>query len=618
MEGPYVIEAELGRGGKGSVYRATDTRNGQTVALRCVDLMGVDVSPAQFRQKLRQEAAKAMELDHPHIIRILDVGEQYTVIYIAMTLTEGVSLGWMFRQGRQFPFDEAQSLARALIGAVAYAHNKGVQHGDLKPGNLLVDNRGSLRIADYGVLSLPVAGMGQPRAASQMPRYASPEQLLNQPTDLSSDVFSLGAILYELFAGRPAFGVNPAISLFDLMQEIIATQPPPPSAINPMLPKALDSLIMSMLERRPENRPRTAAEVLPLLETALAAGSQARDEAEALPKAPSTPAAPEEAFFDLGHEQAPSAPALPTKVAGAGAEASFEAELLEDIARFSHQTDSRLQEALAKETGARPTRAGSPPGLVRPSPALPAQQNPAESIAEKNVSTHTSSLTQSHFLAELAREAERIAPASKENFSAPRLDPEATRAQVDQAMRQVLSYVRELRNQLNIIRPPVPREYNLVGALKLSELRWADSDVNFEYATQLGGKQSLAFVRLRFSLTGPQTLLVKRDGLGVDQMQRHLFDAGMEFDTDEVRNDRGQVERAVFKVNPVVRVRVEILPSYTDGQIIIKGRHVDRFGSTEYRVPAQVMDTKLLDDFSKLLLARPNRMHVWSRPPVRT
>jgi predicted Ser/Thr protein kinase len=210
--GRYPIEAELGRGAMGVVYRSTHPRLEIPVAIKV--LAEQYSSDTSFRQRFHREAATVAALNHPGIVRVYDFDEDGPVLFIVMEWVEGRSMrSWLDEYGR-FSVDVSVDLVQQLLSAVGVAHDYGIVHRDLKPDNILISNRGKTKILDFGISKL-IDDKHRLTATGSMvgtPAYMAPEQVKGEQVDASSDIYSLGMILYELLHGEPPFtGQLPAV-----------------------------------------------------------------------------------------------------------------------------------------------------------------------------------------------------------------------------------------------------------------------------------------------------------------------------------------------------------------------------------------------------------------------
>jgi TolB-like protein/Flp pilus assembly protein TadD/predicted Ser/Thr protein kinase len=297
MVSHYRILEKLGEGGMGEVFVAEDTRLGRKVALKFL--------PASFSRDLiaverfRREARAASALNHPNICTVYDIGEHEGRPFISMELLEGVSLRERIMQGG-FRIEQLVEFALQMVDALDAAHSKGIIHRDLKPPNLFITSRGQVKILDFGLAkhanepkdtdsnrswmdsrTTDSIDLTTPGAALGTVAYMSPEQARGDETGVQSDLFSIGAVLYEMATGRPAFTGKTSAVIYDA---ILNRYPQLPSAINSDVPPELDRVIMKLIEKDPELRYETAASVrVDLRRLRRAAESGARDSAGSAP-----------------------------------------------------------------------------------------------------------------------------------------------------------------------------------------------------------------------------------------------------------------------------------------------------------------------------------------------
>jgi serine/threonine protein kinase/Tfp pilus assembly protein PilF len=290
--GPYEIVALIGAGGMGEVYKARDTRLNRTVAIKVLGA-GVGGDPT-MRRRLLREARSASALNHPHICTIYDVGEDDERQFIAMEWLEGETLN--ARLGRLpdgiLPLDELLRYALQLADALDAAHATGIVHRDLKPANLWITRRGDAKILDFGLAKIvaPHDGGETPTTAPDLrltemgsavgtDAYMAPEQARGEPVDARSDLFSLGAVLYEMATGRQVFARATAALTFDA---ILNRDPPSPGTVNADLSPGVAQIIMRLLAKRPDARYQRARDVMEAVR-ALTPGSSPRGSSVAGP-----------------------------------------------------------------------------------------------------------------------------------------------------------------------------------------------------------------------------------------------------------------------------------------------------------------------------------------------
>jgi serine/threonine-protein kinase len=247
----YEVEAVLGRGGMGIVFRARHLRLNRLVALKM--LLGGAYAGPQDLARFQREAEAEAGLRHPHIVQVHDVGEHDGRPYFTMELVEGGSLAHKLA-GTPLPARQAAALLATLASAVQVAHEGGIVHRDLKPGNVLLAADGTPKISDFGLARRLEGGAGLTQTGITMgtPSYMAPEQARGQTTiGPAVDVYALGAILYELLTGRPPFrGETPAETVLQVLHQ----EPASPSQLNARVPRDLETICLKCLRKEPERR----------------------------------------------------------------------------------------------------------------------------------------------------------------------------------------------------------------------------------------------------------------------------------------------------------------------------------------------------------------------------
>src|SRR5262245_17312220 len=238
--GDYELLQEIARGGMGVIFKARQVTLNRVVAIKMI-LAGSFARPEDV-QRFRTEAEAAAQLDHPGIVPIYDVGQHDGQHYFSMGFVEGQSLSRKVADG-PLPAREAAEIVKSVTEAVQYAHDKGVIHRDLKPGNILLDKNRRPRVTEFGLAKLTESGSDLTGTGQVLgtPSYMPPEQAAGKVSDVGrlSDVYSLGAILYCLLTGRPPF--QAATSLETLLQ-VQRQDPVSPRHLNPAIPLDLDTI----------------------------------------------------------------------------------------------------------------------------------------------------------------------------------------------------------------------------------------------------------------------------------------------------------------------------------------------------------------------------------------
>src|SRR5437870_2887512 len=264
----YRVLEKLGEGGMGAVYAAVDTHLGRRVAIKFLTI----TSDQHYRARFLREARSVSLLSHSNIATIFDYGETHDdQPYIVMELVRGKTLGELLSENA-VSLRRSVEIAEAIAAALAEAHTHGIVHRDIKPANIVITERGQVKVLDFGLAKQlyeeqfyaadqNAKTLFATRTRSEVvvgtPLYLSPEQATGGKVDGRSDLFALGSMLYECVAGRSAFSGS---SIIEIGANVLHVDPPPPSSINPRVPRELDRIIMKALAKKVDARYQTAEE----------------------------------------------------------------------------------------------------------------------------------------------------------------------------------------------------------------------------------------------------------------------------------------------------------------------------------------------------------------------
>jgi len=250
--GDYELLEEVGRGGQGVVFRARQKSLNRTVALKVISL-GQWASKAHLK-RFRREALAAASLDHPCIVPIHEVGERDGCCYFSMQFVEGGQLDEVVK-GTPMSIRQAAELIAKVARTVHYAHERGILHRDIKPGNILLDQKGEPHLTDFGLARLLESETTVTRTLEVLgtPSYMAPEQAAGNNAELTSaaDVYGLGAVLYQLLTGHPPFAGG---TTYDTIKLLLDTEPRPPRLLNPKIDRELSTICLRCLEKDPKRR----------------------------------------------------------------------------------------------------------------------------------------------------------------------------------------------------------------------------------------------------------------------------------------------------------------------------------------------------------------------------
>jgi eukaryotic-like serine/threonine-protein kinase len=255
--GRYEIAGEIGRGAMGVVYKAIDPLIERTVAIKTISLDLSKDERANFEERFYREAKSAGKLNHPNIVTIYDVGESDNIAYIAMELLEGQSLRELLDSGVALTLERVGEIAVQIAEGLAYAQENNVVHRDIKPANIVITTSGVVKITDFGIAHMPSGSSTMAGMMMGSPKYMSPEQIVGNPVDGRSDIFSLGAVLYEMLTGVSPFEGD---NISAIMYRVLNEMPVPPHTLNNSIPETFDWIISKALAKHPDDRYQTARE----------------------------------------------------------------------------------------------------------------------------------------------------------------------------------------------------------------------------------------------------------------------------------------------------------------------------------------------------------------------
>jgi serine/threonine-protein kinase len=287
FDGRYRIIRKLGAGGMANVYLAEDQELGRRVAIKILN--DKHANDEQFVERFRREAKNAARLSHPNIVSIYDRGEAEGTYYIAMEYLEGRNLKELIAARGPAPVGVAIEYARQILAALRVSHRAGLVHRDIKPHNVLVDGDGRLKVTDFGIARAGPSQMTEAGSIIGTAQYLSPEQAQGAPVAESSDLYSVGIVLYELLTGKVPFtGETPV----EIAMKHLAQPPVPPSRLRTELPRDIELVVMRALAKDPHERYQTAEEMdadLARVQRGLSVSPETEEAATAIIARPITP-----------------------------------------------------------------------------------------------------------------------------------------------------------------------------------------------------------------------------------------------------------------------------------------------------------------------------------------
>lgn len=262
VAGRFVVERQLGTGGMGAVYLARDEQLGEIVALKVI--AGSALLDPAAADRFRREASAARRISHPNVVRIHDIGEEQGVLFLSMEYIAGASLASLLERHGTLPLPQLRDVVAQVCAGLGAAHEVGVVHRDLKPGNVLIDGA-HVKIIDFGLARLAhIEGMTATGMIMGTPEYMAPEQIRGRPVDPRTDIYALGAVMYHALTGRAPFAGDSPIAIgFKHCHDALV----PPRQVKSDVPEAWSQLVLRAMAKDPANRFAGAGELAAELPT---------------------------------------------------------------------------------------------------------------------------------------------------------------------------------------------------------------------------------------------------------------------------------------------------------------------------------------------------------------
>ena len=551
--GRYLIAGELGRGAMGAVHLAKDPLIERDVAIKTLlpdlpaEVMG------DVRERFLREARSAGRLNHPNIVTIFDVGEQDGVAYIAMEVLEGRSLQQMLRDGR-LPLASVVDIAAQVADALDHAQRFGIVHRDVKPANIMVSATGRAKLTDFGVAHVPSSNMTQTGAALGSPKYMSPEQVTGQAIDPRSDIFSLGAVLYEMLTRRTPFENAADTNVWALLHRIAGERHRPVTEIDRELPAIFDRILDKALAKKPAERYQRAGDLANDLRNTRLAGAFGT--------------------VALGVEQRRAAPP------SARPAAAVDPGLLNELDTFAEAFDRHAQEERRRAEEQERQR-------LQALQAKPAAQ-PAARAAEP--ARRPSAL-------ELLKQKAAQRP--------PVVDEHARKAdlekRIDERLRAAQRYLGQFGAMLGEAHPVSERRFGVVYFGDVTGLSLVHGTADYRFRRVIGAERmDYVVFKLKVAFVRPQKLEVSGEQL--PHIRKRLDSLEARYDSIEKKNDFGVVVNAHLMVRGPFPCEIVLRGDYDQPGFVVEMQNVGRFGATRFRLGADELSDAILDDLGNWLL----------------
>jgi Protein kinase domain len=555
--GRYLIVGELGRGAMGAVHRAQDPLIEREVAIKTLlpdlpaEVMG------DVRERFLREARSAGRLNHPNIVTIFDVGEQDGVAYIAMEVLEGRSLQQMLRDAGRLPLSSIVNIAAQVGEALDHAHRAGIVHRDVKPANIMVSAAGRAKLTDFGVAHVPSSSMTQTGTALGSPKYMSPEQVTGQAVDPRSDIFSLGAVLYEMLARCTPFERAGDTNVWAILHRIAGEPHRPVTELDRELPGVFNRILDRALAKSPEARYQRAGDMANDLRNTRLAGTFGTVALGADER--------------RGTGGATPAPLDPTR-----------ARLLEELDTFAQGFDRQEQERLRAEEQERlrqeeARKRGHVEVKPTEPPTAPARRPSA---------------------LELLKQKAAVRPA-------PVVDEQTKRAEgykrIDERLRAAFRYLAEFGTMLRDAHPVSSRRFGVIYFGEASNLSLSEGTADYRLR-RLGGEERFDHVvfELKVAFARPERLEVSGEQL--PKIRGRLDAMKVRYEALEKKNDFGVVVHAKLMVSGPFPCRIVLRADYDQPGFVVEMENVGRAGALRFRLGADELSDETLDALGHWLL----------------
>ncbi len=575
----------------GMVYRAVDPLIEREVAIKTLNPALPPEALDEVRERFLREAKSAGRLNHPNVVTIYDVGEQEGIAYIAMEFLEGRSLQQIMKAGERLPFDQVAELVAQIADGLDHARGYSIVHRDVKPANVMVSPSGRAKLTDFGVAHLQSSTMTQTGMALGSPKYMSPEQVLGQPVDPRSDIFSLGVVLYELLVQRTPFESKTDSTVLTLMQRIARDPHQPVSEINPEIPPGFDSVLNRALAKTPEGRYQSA-------------GEMARDLRNYRNLGAHVDADPYETTQPFGSSTSTIARTIPlaadpdSTIVRAPLEEKVREKLLSDLDAFSSGFEAQERERVEREAEEQRKKKEA---LEAWSRTEAMKREAFERARQASAGSPDVTASRRGALDMLKQQAATRGPVEdKSRSKAEAID------HIHKNLQAAFQYLAEFSTELNGVTPTTGRPLGCIYLKSPSQVVLSDAFIDYR-PTKSNGRDVIDNVQLRyqaryikpasFDSVGGE---VQRSG---DFLKRHrvIF----EFKETKV-DDFGKPTAGSYLLNGPIRCELVLRADYDNPAVTIEIMNIGEIGIARTTLPGKEFVHEMADDLARLVLGVEN------------
>jgi len=570
----------------GKVYRAVDPLIEREVAIKTLNPALPPEALEEVRERFLREAKSAGRLNHPNVVTIYDVGEQDGIAYIAMEFLEGRSLQQINKAGERLPFDQVAELIAQIADGLDHARGYSIVHRDVKPANVMVSPSGRAKLTDFGVAHLQSSTMTQTGMALGSPKYMSPEQVLGQPVDPRSDIFSLGVVLYELLVQRTPFESPNDSTVLTLMHRIARDPHQPASEINPAIPRGFDIILNRALAKTPEGRYQSA-------------GEMARDLRNYRNLAAHADADPLETTTPLGEtviaRTIPFGADPDSTIVRAPLEEKVREKLLSDLDAFSADFETQERQRVESEAEA----------LRKKKEALEAwsrtEQLKREEFERARLAQSPDNTAARGALDMLKKQAAGRPPAEdKARIRAETIE------HIHKNLQAAFQYLAEFATELNGVTPTTGRPLECNYLKSPSQVTLSDAFCDYR-PTKVNGKDMIDNIQLRFQARYTKPAKFETIGGEVQRSGDFLRRHRVVFEFQESRvDDFGKPTAGSYLLNGPIRCELVLRADYDNPAVTVELMNVGEIGMARATLPGKEFVHELADDLARLVLGVDN------------
>jgi len=567
----------------GMVYRAVDPLIEREVAIKTLNPALPPEALEEVRERFLREAKSAGRLNHPNVVTIYDVGEQDGIAYIAMEFLDGRSLQQMMKAGERLPFERVADLIAQIADGLDHARGYAIVHRDVKPANVMVSPSGRAKLTDFGVAHLQSSTMTQTGMALGSPKYMSPEQVLGQPVDPRSDIFSLGVLLYELLVYRTPFESPNDSTVLTLMNRIARDPHQPVREINPAIPAGFDVILNRALAKTPDGRYQGA-------------GDMARDLRNYRNLEPGT-ADPYERTEPLGQTLSDQT------MLDIGAPRSPEAEkvrekLLADLDAFSSDFEAQERERVAQEAEAERQKKAA---LEEWAKAETKKREDFERTRDGASSLGETTVMRRGAVDMLKKQAAERPPAENKAL---------VRAQaiehIHKNLQAAFQYLAEFATELNGVTPTTGNPLSFVFLKTPSPVTVSDAFVDYR-PTKVDGNDVIDHVQLRYQARYTEPAIIEAVGGEVQRCGDFLKLHRVTFAfREKKKDDFGKATAGTFLLNGPIRCELVLRANYDNPAVNIELLNIGQIGTASVSMPGKDFEHELADELARFVLGVDN------------